>query len=113
MSAATLTATSPSRSAAAAPASPAVCCNSRKPELPAARGPVASDAMLQRRRDRRVVAPQCCEVVGQVMARDAPVVAAVERRRQAQMRGALPFPEPRLAGPVRLAAGPHRDPDLD
>src|SRR3954463_6563519 len=113
MSAATLTANNPRRSGAAGPASPAACCDRPKPELPAARSPVASDAMLQRRRDRRVIAPQRREMVGEVVARNAPVVAAIEGRRQTQMRRPLSFPESRLLGPVRLAAGPHRHPDLD
>src|SRR5689334_14203924 len=52
-------------------------------------------------------------MISEAMARDAPVVAAIERRRQAEMGCALPFPETRLRGPIGLAARTHRHPDLD
>src|SRR3982074_3378441 len=52
-------------------------------------------------------------MVGQGVAADALVVAAIEGRRQAEMRGAPLLPEPRILGPLRLVAGAHRDPHLD
>jgi hypothetical protein len=42
------------------------------------------------------------------MAGDALVVAAVERRRQAKMRGAGLFPKPGLLRPIRFGSGAHR-----
>ena len=52
-------------------------------------------------------------MLGEAVSGNAPVVAAVERGRQAEMRRALPLPEPRLLGPIRLVPRPHRHPDLD
>jgi len=44
---------------------------------------------------------------------DALVVAAVEGRGQAQMRGAGSLPETRVPGPIGRAPGAHRHPHLD
>ena len=74
---------------------------------------VPTAPFLQRVGDGGVVAAQGADVVGQGVAADAFVMAAVKGRRQAEMRGAGLLPEPRLLGPFRLVTGTHRDPHLD
>ena len=52
-------------------------------------------------------------MVGHTVAGDPLVMAAVERRRQTEMRGASFFPEAGLFSPVGFRAGAHRHPDFD
>src|SRR5437868_11907835 len=52
-------------------------------------------------------------MVAHRVAGNAAVVAAVEGRGQAEMRGAGLLPEPRLSRPIGLVAVAHRYPDLD
>src|SRR5262249_44819803 len=57
---------------------------------------------------------QGADMIGERAAADALVMPAVERRRQAEMRGAaVLFPEARLLRPIRLVARTHRHPNLD
>ena len=52
-------------------------------------------------------------MVGHIVAGDPLVMAAVERRRQTEMRGASFFPEAGLFSPVGFRTGAHRHPNLD
>src|ERR1700719_3696890 len=73
----------------------------------------ASFFLLQRVGDCTVVAAERFHVIADGMSADAPVMAAVEGRRQAQMRGASLFPEFGFPRPVRFVAVAHRHPYLD
>src|SRR5205085_11429202 len=79
----------------------------------AGRGLGSGQVSLQRVGACGVAAAQGRQMVAQRVPGNAAVMAAVEGRGQAEMRGAGLLPEPRLSRPIGLVAVAHRYPDLD